>query len=154
MLTPRSRGSVSLASDEPTAKPHIAHEFLADERDLDAAVDATRVGMHIARQKSLVPYTEAQFEPPASESDADLRTFIRHYAHSIFHPAGTCAIGTVVDADLRVQGVDGLRVVDASVMPTLVRGNPNAPTIAIAEKAADLITGAPTRPPRSVAVAS
>ncbi len=142
MLAPRSRGSVMLALGDPTAKPKIVHNYFEQPSDLDDAVEATRIGMNIARQKAMAPYTEGMFEPPASESDQDLREYIRLYAHSIFHPAGTCAMGTVVDAELRVQGVEGLRVVDASVMPTLVRGNPNAPTIAIAEKAAALITGA------------
>ena len=141
MLTPRSRGSVQLASDDPTTKPKILHNYLEDATDLDSAVEATRIGMRIARQAALAPYTESQFRPPASDSDADLRAYVRDYVHSIFHPAGTCAMGAVVDADLRVFGVDALRVVDASVMPTLVRGNPNAPVIAMAEKAADLISG-------------
>jgi len=141
MLTPRSRGCVLLASDDPTAKPKIMHNYYADEADLDDAVEATRIGLHIAKQKALEPYTEGQFEPPASESDEDLRHYVRQYTHSIFHPVGTCAMGTVVDPDLRVLGVDGLRVVDASVMPKIIRGNPNAPVIAIAEKAADLIKG-------------
>jgi choline dehydrogenase len=142
MLTPRSRGYVLLASDEPTAKPRVVHNYFADPADLDDAVEATRMAMHIAKQKAFAPYAEGQHEPPASESDQDLRDYIRLYAHSIFHAAGTCAMGSVVDADLQVLGVSSIRVVDASVMPTLVRGNPNAPTIAIAEKAADLIRGA------------
>ncbi|MBI1757947.1 MAG: GMC family oxidoreductase N-terminal domain-containing protein [Actinobacteria bacterium] len=141
MLTPRSRGSVLLASDDPTAKPKISHNYFADETDLDSAVEATRIGLHLARQKALARYNEGQFQPPASESDRDLRGYVRSYVHSIFHPAGTCAMGTVVDAELQVLGVEALRVVDASVMPTLVRGNPNAATIAIAEKAADVISG-------------
>lgn len=151
MLAPRSRGFVTLASDDPTAKPKIVHNYFADPADLDDAVEATRIGLRIARQKAVEPYTESQYEPPASESDQDLREYVRRYAHSIFHPAGTCAMGSVVDAELRVAGVDGLRVVDASVMPTLVRGNPNAATIAIAEKAADLIKGVPAPPPVSSA---
>ncbi|MER7007241.1 GMC family oxidoreductase N-terminal domain-containing protein [Dactylosporangium sp. NPDC000555] len=144
MLAPRSRGSVQLALADPTAKPKIVHNYFEQPADLDDAVTATRIGMHIARQEALAPYTVGQFEPPASDSDADLRAYIRQYAHSIFHPAGTCAMGAVVDPQLRVLGVDGLRVVDASVMPTQVRGNPNAAVIAIAEKAASLISGAAT----------
>ena len=76
---------------------------------------------------------------PASQRDADLLAFARQKAHTQYHPTSTCAIGSVVDAELKVLGLDGLRVVDASVMPTVVRGNTNAPTIMIAEKAADLI---------------
>jgi choline dehydrogenase-like flavoprotein len=151
MLTPRSRGMVLLASDAPTAKPKIIHNYLAEPADLDDAVAATRIGLEIARQKALATYNEGQFTPPASESDADLRDYIRGYAHSIFHPAGTCSMGTVVDADLRVLGVNGLRVVDASVMPTLVRGNPNATVIAIAERAADLIRGVALLPRQATA---
>ncbi len=152
MIAPRSRGYVLLASADPTAKPKIVHNYFQDERDLDDAVAATRIGIRIARQKALAPYTEGQFAPPASESDEDLRHYVRQYAHSIFHPAGTCAMGAVVDEELRVNGLDGLRVVDASVMPTLVRGNPNAAIIAIAEKAADLIAGAAPLPRQAEAV--
>jgi choline dehydrogenase len=154
MLTPRSRGSVMLASDAPTAKPKISHNYFAEPSDLDDAVEATRIGLEIGRQKALTPYTEDQFRPPLSDSDADLRRYVQMYTHSIFHPAGTCAMGTVVDAELRVRGVDGLRVVDASVMPTLVRGNPNAPVIAIAEKAADLVRGVAPLPRQSAATAA
>jgi choline dehydrogenase len=141
LLTPRSRGFVMLASDAPTAKPRIVHNYLAEPEDLDAAVAAVRLGLHIARQPAMAPYTEELHCPPASESDADLREYVRQYAHSIFHAAGTCAMGAVVDADLKVHGVEGLRVADASVMPTVGRGQPNATAIAIGEKAADLITG-------------
>ncbi|MFV2114124.1 GMC family oxidoreductase [Micromonospora sp. LOL_025] len=141
MLAPRSRGSVLLALADPTAKPKIVHNYFAEESDLDDAVAALRIGLDIARQPALAPYTERPFRPPASASDADLRDYVRRYAHSIYHPAGTCAMGAVVDAELRVLGVDGLRVADASVMPRLVSGNPNAATIAIGEKAADLIKG-------------
>ncbi|MEU9826058.1 GMC family oxidoreductase [Micromonospora chersina] len=154
MIRPRSRGSVLLALDDPTAKPKISHNYFAEQADLDDAVAATRIGLDIARQKALELYNEEQFAPPASDSTEDLREYVRQYAHSIFHPAGTCAMGAVVDADLRVLGVDGLRVVDASVMPTLIRGNPNAPVIAIAEKAADVIRGRTPLRPGTPAMAS
>jgi choline dehydrogenase-like flavoprotein len=153
MITPRSRGVVMLASDDPTAKPTIRHNYFTEPADLDDAIEATRIAMDISRQKALAPFNEGQFQPPASESDPDLRRYLQQYAHSLFHPAGTCAMGTVVDAELRVRGIDGLRVVDASVMPTLVRGNPNAPVIAMAEKAADLIRGAAPLPRETAAVA-
>ncbi|XVV01002.1 GMC family oxidoreductase [Actinosynnema sp. CA-248983] len=141
MLTPASRGSVSLASDDPTAKPKIVHNYFAERSDLDTAVAALRIGLDIARQEALAAYTGTPYLVPDSESDADLRDFARRYTHSIFHPSSTCAMGEVVDEELRVFGVDALRVVDASVMPKVVRGNPNAAVIAIAEKAADLIAG-------------
>jgi choline dehydrogenase-like flavoprotein len=140
LLTPRSRGSVSLASEDPTTKPRIQHNYFAEPQDLADAVTALRMALEIARQPALRPYTATPFRPPASESDEDLRDYIRRYTHSIFHPVGTCAIGSVVDPELRVHGVDRLRVVDASVMPTIVRGNTNAPTIMIAEKASELIS--------------
>ncbi|MEU8775819.1 GMC family oxidoreductase N-terminal domain-containing protein [Streptomyces sp. NPDC048606] len=141
LLTPRSRGSVGLASEDPTAKPRIQHNYFADEADLDTAVAALRIALDIADQKALRPYTATPYLPPASASDADLRAYALRVTHSIFHPTSTCAIGSVVDAELKVLGIEGLRVVDASVMPNVVRGNTNAPTIAIAEKAADLIRG-------------
>ncbi|MEV0155439.1 GMC family oxidoreductase N-terminal domain-containing protein [Micromonospora sp. NPDC050686] len=139
MITPGSRGHVTLASEDPTTKPRIVHNYFADPQDLAAAVVGLRMALEISRQKALGAYTASPFRPPASESDADLADYIRRYTHSIFHPVGTCAMGSVVDAELRVLGVSQLRVVDASVMPTIVRGNTNAPTIMIAEKAADLI---------------
>ncbi len=143
MLTPRSRGSVLLASDDPTTKPKIVHNYLDDPDDVRTAILALRAALDISRQEALTPYTESAYRPPASDSDADLLDYIRQYSHSIYHPTSTCAMGQVVDAELRVLGVEGLRVADASVMPSIVRGNPNAPTIAIAEKAADLIKGVP-----------
>lgn len=151
VLTQQSRGSVLLASDDPTAKPKIVHNYFAEEADMDTAVAGLRIGMEIARQPALGLYTEALFRPPVSESDADLRAYVRQYAHSLYHPAGTCAMGMVVDPDLRVIGVDALRVVDTSVMPIVGRGNLNAPAIAIAEKAADLISGAAALPAEKAA---
>lgn len=139
MLTPRSRGSVSLASQHPTAKPKIVHNYFAEPEDLTVAFDALRIALDIAHQPALAPYTTTPYTVPVSESDADLRAYIRAYAHSTYHPTGTCAIGSVVDPKLCVHGVNGLRVADASVMPTGVRGNPNAAVIAIAERAAELI---------------
>jgi choline dehydrogenase len=142
LLTPRSRGYVALASADPTAKPVIVHDYYADDADLDVALEGLRMSLEIARQDALRPYTETPVNVPASDSDADLRAHLREQSFTLYHPVGTCAMGSVVDADLRVNGVEGLRVVDASVMPTVPRGNTNAPTIAIAERAADLIRGA------------
>ncbi|MEO3977642.1 GMC family oxidoreductase N-terminal domain-containing protein [Streptomyces sp. CAU 1734] len=141
LLTPHSRGEVGLASEDPTAKPRILHNYFAERADLDTAVAALRIALDIAGQKALAPYTATPHLPPASASDADLRAYILRVTHSIYHPTSTCAMGAVVDAELKVLGVDGLRVADASVMPAVPRGNTNAPTIAIAEKAADLIRG-------------
>jgi choline dehydrogenase-like flavoprotein len=139
MIAPRSRGSVTLASEDPTTKPRITHNYFAEPADLDDAVTALRMALEIARQPALRPYTATPCRPPASESDAALRDYIVNYTHSIYHPVGTCAMGSVVDADLRVRGVGRLRVADASVIPDTVRGNTNAPTVMIAERAADLV---------------
>ncbi|MBM7774553.1 choline dehydrogenase-like flavoprotein [Actinokineospora baliensis] len=140
VLSTRSRGTVTLSSADPTVKPRIRHNYYADDADLRTMVAGLRVGLEIARQRALSPYTGKLHQPPESDSDADLREYARRNTQTLFHPAGTCAMGTVLDAELRVQGVEGLRVVDASAMPTLVRGNTNAPIIAMAEKAVDLIT--------------
>jgi choline dehydrogenase len=95
---------------------------------------------------------QTPFQFPDSDADEDIRAHVRRVTQTLYHPAGTCAIGAVVDMELRVQGLEGLRVVDASVMPTVIRGNTNAPTIAIAERASDLIRGA--TPARESEVAS
>jgi len=146
VIKPRSRGQLSLASDDPTAKPRIMHNYYADGADLDAAVAGLRIGLEFGRSGALAPYTERLYQPPESESDTDLRAHVRRYTQTMYHPAGTCAMGTVLDSELRVRGIDGLRVADASVMPSVIRGNTNAPVIAIAEKAADLIRGLPPLP--------
>jgi choline dehydrogenase-like flavoprotein len=143
LLTPESRGTVRLATAEPTAKPMILHNYYEQEADLRAMAEGLRIGLDIARQQALELYTESPFDVPDSESEADLRAFLRRSTQTLFHPAGTCAMGKVVDADLRVIGIDGLRVADGSVMPTVVRGNTNAPIMAIADKAADRILGRP-----------
>ncbi len=157
LLTPRSAGEVFLASPEPSAKPHIMHRYLADDDDMRRMEAGVALVMEIARQPALAPYCSAPEQAPASGSESDMRAFIRRHAQTLYHPVGTCAMGAgedaVVDPELRVRGVEGLRVVDASVMPTVPRGNTNAPVIAIAERASDLIRGvAPLQPESSAAV--
>ena len=152
-LEPRSRGSVEIVSAEPTAKPRIRHNFFSEESDLDAAVEGMRIALDIARQNALKPYTVAPYSVPDSDSDSDIRAHLRRYSETAYHPVGTCAMGAVVDAELRVLGCEALRVVDASIMPT-VFGNPNAPTIAIAEKAADRIRGLAPLPPVTAVLAA
>ncbi len=142
LLTPRSRGSVRLASSDPTAKPIVRDNFYADAEDMPRMVAAVRLVEEICAQPALRPFCAERFTAPAGDSDADLRAHVARTTFPIYHPVGTCAIGSVLDAELRVQGVEALRVVDASAMPTVPRGNTNAPTIAIAERAADLIKGA------------
>jgi len=139
LLTAESRGSVRLASNDPTAKPVVRNAFYAAEADMERMIAAVRLGEEICAQPSFKPYAAEPFTGPAGDSDEDLREHIARTTYEIYHPVGTCAIGSVVDAELRVEGLEALRVVDASVMPTVPRGNTNAPTIAIAERAADLI---------------
>jgi choline dehydrogenase-like flavoprotein len=144
LLTPRSRGEVYLASPEPSSKPHIMHRYFADEDDMRRMEIGVGMVLDLARQAALAPFCSAPEQLPVSGSEADMRAFIRRHAQTLYHPVGTCAMGSVVDNELRVNGVEGLRVVDASVMPTVPRGNTNAPTIALAERAADVIRGLPT----------
>jgi choline dehydrogenase len=141
LLTPKSRGSVTLRSADPTAKPWIRHQFLSDPDDAEVMMAGLRMTMDIARAPALSRYCQDPFVAPASEDPGDLREHLGRRSQTLYHPVGTCAMGSVVDSELRVQGVDALRVVDASVMPVVPRGNTNAPTIAVAERAADLLRG-------------
>jgi len=142
LLTPGSRGSVRLASKDPSAKPIVRNDFFSAEEDMPRMTAAVRLMEEICAQPAMRPYCAEPFTVPAGDSEDALRAHVARTTFPIYHPVGTCAIGSVVDADLRVQGLEGIRVVDASVMPAVPRGNTNAPTIAIAERAADLIKGA------------
>ena len=145
VLKPRSRGQVALPSPDPTVKPFIVHNYLMEPEDLRSAIEGVRLTMQIAETAPLARYAQQPFMAPASDSDADIEAHVRRTMQTIYHPVGTCRMGadegSVVDAELRVRGVEALRVVDASVMPSVPRGNTNAPTIALAERAADLIRG-------------
>ena len=143
-VQPESRGSVKLASADPFAAPLIHQNFLAAEQDWASLRAGFRVARDLAAQPSMQPFIEAEFFPGAKcQSDDEIDEHIRNTCITVHHPAGTCRAGTdadaVVDTELRVRGVEGLRVVDASVMPDLPCGNINAAVIMIAEKAADLI---------------
>jgi len=142
VLKPTSRGKLSLRSADPGSKPRILHNYFATEEDRRSVIEGVRMGLDIAAQPALRKHIKAPHFVPDSPSDADIWDYVRQYACTVYHPTSTCAIGPVVDSDLKVHGVERLRVVDASVMPSVVRGNTNAPTIMIAEKAADLIRGA------------
>ncbi|MGH8796923.1 MAG: GMC family oxidoreductase, partial [Caldimonas sp.] len=147
LLRPKSRGSVQLASADPMAAPLIDPNFLGERDDLERLVRGFKLMRRILRQPALAAHRGVELPASASaQTDAEIETFIRDHADTIYHPAGSCRMGNgaldVVDAELRVHGVDGLRVVDASMMPCLVSGNTNAPVIMIAEKAADMIKAA------------
>jgi choline dehydrogenase len=141
LLRPTSAGFVKLRSRVPTAKPRILHNYLVDHEDRATMVAAVRRCLEIARQPALKAVSTGAFGAPADDGEASIVAHIERSTTTLYHPVGTCAMGRVVDSELRVLGLDSLRVIDASVMPTLVRGNTNAPTIMIAERAADLIRG-------------
>jgi choline dehydrogenase len=142
LVTPKSRGRLRLRSADPRWRPEIDPAYYADPDDLDVMVTALRHAMEIGARPPLAKYLAGPHLPASHAiSDAELVEHIREKTQTLYHPVGTCSIGTVVDPALRVRGVDGLRVVDASVMPVVPRGNTNAPTIMVAERAADLITG-------------
>lgn len=147
LLRPKSRGSVTLASGDPFAAPLIDPNFLAERDDVDRLVRGFKLMRKILNQPALAGYRGRELAASGdAQTDAQIEQFIRGYADTIYHPVGTCRMGPgasdVVDASLCVRGVQGLRVIDASIMPTIVGGNTNAPVIAIAEKAADLIKAA------------
>jgi choline dehydrogenase len=141
LLTQQSRGQITLLAADPTAKPKIEHRYFTAEGDIDVAVAGVRIALDIAKQPAFASFNEKLLNAPATESDDDLREYVRRYTNSIFHGSGACGIGRVVDAELKVYGVEGLRVADVSVMPTVGRGAPNASAIVIGEKAADLVRG-------------
>lgn len=146
VLRPESRGEVGLSSADPFAPPRIDPQFLSARRDLETTIKGARIARAILQAPALARYRAKElFGVSDGMTDADWEAHIRTRADSIYHPVGTCKMGldamAVVDPQLRVHGMEGLRVVDASVMPRLVSGNTNAPTIMIAERAADMIRG-------------
>jgi len=143
-LRPSSRGHVRIRSPDPMAPPTMLFNYLSSNYDRAITVAGARLTRKLAASKSFAPYVLEEYQPgPAVETDEDILAAVRDAGTTGYHPVGTCRMGRdercVVDPRLRVHGIAGLRVVDASVMPTLVSGNTNAPTIMIAEKAADMI---------------
>ena len=143
-LRPESRGHVRIASPDPRTHPEIAPNYLSTPGDRMVAARAIRLTRHIMAQEPMARYRPEEFKPgPGGDSDADLAEAAGRVASTIFHPVGTARMGAdpgaVVDPSLKVQGFKGLRVVDASIMPTITSGNTNSPTIMIAEKAARMI---------------
>jgi choline dehydrogenase len=145
VLKPKSRGFVVLGSPDPTAKPLIVHNYLQHEDDVASMVAGVRTCIEILEGGKLGELSTGMLIGPDSDSDEDIEAHCRRRLQTLYHPVGTCRMGdeptAVVDRDLKVRGVDGLRLVDASVMPTVPRGNTNGPVIALAERAADLIRG-------------
>lgn len=144
-LHPASRGRITLASRDPRRHPVIDPNYLAEPRDVAHMTQAVKIGYRIMRSEPLVSHMDRPLEPLDEDlaDDKAIEAYVRRRAETIYHPVGTCRMGhdkdAVVDDRLRVHGATGLRVVDASIMPTIVGGNTNAPTTAIAEKAADMI---------------
>src|SRR6185312_10618784 len=146
MIRPHSRGRISLRSSNPLDAPVIRPNYLAEPGDREVLLKGLKLARTIAAAHAFDKYRGREIHPgPNAPDDGALLKHIAQYGETLYHPVGTCRMGSdaqaVVDSELRVQGVEGLRVVDASVMPTVTGGNTNAPTIMIAEKAADLIKG-------------
>lgn len=143
LLTPKSRGRVGLHSANPMAAPRIDPAFFSDEEDLERLVKGFRLMQEILNAPAMAKHRGRDLYTAQVRTDEQIRSALRERADTVYHPVGTCRMGwdgdAVVDDALRVHGVEGLRVVDASIMPTVVRGNTNAPTIMIGEKAAEMI---------------
>jgi choline dehydrogenase len=144
LLQPQSRGYITLRSPNPLAAPAIQPNYLAHEADLAVLVAGVKLARRLAQTRAFAPFVDHPVQPePEIKHDAEIGDYIRERADTIYHPAGTCKMGidrlAVVNPQLQVHGVSGLWVADASVMPTIVNGNTNAPVIMIGEKAADLI---------------
>lgn len=145
-LTSHSRGTIRLRSADPTAAPLLDARYLSNPLDVQNLIRGVRMAREILKAPAMARFMESELMPGAavSDDDADLERYVREHVQNAFHPAGTCAMGigpdAVVDLELRVRGVEGLRVADASVMPELVRGNTTAPTAMIAERAVDFIS--------------
>ena len=144
LLRPRSRGEVTLNSSDPFEDPNIDPKFLSHPDDMQDMIAGYKQMMTILNKESFSKYTSAHTMRPIDiTNDDDIELAIREEADTVYHPVGTCKMGNdemaVVDNGLKVHGIEGLRVVDASIMPTLIGGNTNAPTVMIGEKAADMI---------------
>lgn len=156
-LYPRSRGRVTLASADPFIAPLIDPNLLSAPEDLQPLIDGMRLARRIFATPAFAQYAATETAPgPAAQTDAELEAYVRAEAYTVHHPVGTCRMGSaasgidaVVDPQLRVIGIDNLRVADASVFPSLIGGNTNAAVVMVAEKAADMILGRPPLPPES-----
>jgi choline dehydrogenase-like flavoprotein len=145
-LRPQARGSVTLRSADPADKPIVDPNFLGDPSDVGTSVEGVRLSREILNQPAMARYVRKEHFPgPEVRTAADLEEYARRYGRTSYHPVGSCRMGVdamaVVDPELRVRGIEGLRICDSSVMPRLVSSNTNAASIMIGEKAADLILG-------------
>jgi choline dehydrogenase len=145
-VRPKARGTVRLRSADPSAPPVVDPNFLGHPDDLRTSVEGVRISREIFSQASLSKHVRRiRFPDESVKTQADYEAYARQYGRTSYHPCGTCRMGSdamaVVDPQLRVRGLDGIRICDSSAMPSLVGSNTNAPTIMIAEKAADLIRG-------------
>lgn len=158
LMRPKSLGRVSIRSADPAAAPSICFNYLSDPQDVRDLRTSVRLTREILAQSALAPYRGEELNPgDGIQSDADIDAWVRRGVETCYHPVGTCRMGldsrsTVVDAECRVHGLTGLRVVDASIMPAIVSGNTNAPTIMIAEKMSDMLRGRPGLPREAPAV--
>jgi choline dehydrogenase len=151
LLRPESRGHVRIKSADPRQAPAIHPNYLATQKDRDTLIAGVKVLRRLAQAPALARYVEAEVDPgPQCASDDDILDFIRHRGSTVYHPVSTCRMGqdpkAVVDERLKVRGFERLRVIDASIMPTVVSGNTNAGTIMIAEKGADMVLEDAKRP--------
>jgi choline dehydrogenase-like flavoprotein len=141
LLKPTSRGTVTLRTALPISKVRVHNNYLATDDDRQTMIAGVRAALHIAEQPAMADVISGPLLAPESDSDADCLAFVERYALTLYHPVGTCSMGAVVDAECRVLGQEGLRVVDASVMPEIPRANTNAATIMVAEHVAAMMRG-------------
>jgi choline dehydrogenase len=154
---PKSRGSIKAISNDPKAHPQIRFNYLEHEEDREGFRACVRLTREIINQSALDEYRGEEIQPGINvQSDEEIDAFVRQFVESAYHPSCSCKMGTdelaVVDSETRVHGIEGLRVVDSSIFPTIPNGNLNAPTIMVAERAADLIRGRETLAPSQAAV--
>ena len=154
-LRPESRGYIAIKSLDSRVPPIIQPNYFAEQKDREVMIEGVKMSRDIISQKAFDEYRGKEITPGIEvQTDEQIENFIREKAETIYHPVGTCKMGSdeyaVVDDKLRVRGVENLRVVDASIMPNLVGGNTNAPTIMIAEKISDHILGNDFLPPQHI----